>query len=128
MVLRMIIIFLMTTTRATLAFFPFQLNSDKRTYKLRLYRAADKAAIFGHGRNAGYPASAQIPACATNALGSSLGFWRQIDAAVVGADSITGVSSKKTALHRVCFIFYETVIIIYVIAILNDQFVFLTNH
>ena len=32
----------------------------------------------GRGRNAGYPASpAQIPACATNALGSSLEYERQ---------------------------------------------------
>ncbi len=35
-------------------------------------------AIDGRGRNAGYPAPpAQIPACATNAPGSSFGFWRQ---------------------------------------------------
>lgn len=33
---------------------------------------------YGHGRNAGFPAPpAQIPACAANAPGSSLGFWRQ---------------------------------------------------
>ena len=33
---------------------------------------------IGRDRNAGYPAPlAQIPACATNALGSCLGFWRQ---------------------------------------------------
>jgi len=32
----------------------------------------------GRDRNAGCPAPlAQIPACATNALGSCLGFWRQ---------------------------------------------------
>ncbi len=37
-----------------------------------------KAGRYGRDRNAGYPAPlAQIPACATNALGSCLGFWRQ---------------------------------------------------
>jgi hypothetical protein len=38
----------------------------------------DTGQITGRGRNAGFPAPpAQIPACAANAPGSSLGFWRQ---------------------------------------------------
>lgn len=41
----------------------------------------------GRGRNAGFPAPpAQIPACAPNAPGSYLGFWRQSVALGVGAE------------------------------------------
>ena len=48
----------------------------------------------GRGRNAGYPTSpAQIPACATNALGSSLGYERQ--SGNKGEDVLIGFSGSS---------------------------------
>ena len=48
----------------------------------------------GHGRNADYSAPpAQIPACAANALGSSLGYERQIGSR--DEDVIVGFSGSS---------------------------------
>ena len=47
-------------------------------YKRVIGLVIHQAQITGRDRNAGCPAPlAQIPACATNALGSCLRFWRQ---------------------------------------------------
>ena len=44
----------------------------------REYAAIRKSEVSGRGRNTGYPVPpAQIPACAANALGSSLEYERQ---------------------------------------------------
>ena len=49
----------------------------------------------GRDRNAGRPAPlAQIPACATNALGSCLGFWRQ---SVEPGNPVPGGSEARIA-------------------------------
>ena len=51
----------------------------------------------GHGRNTGYPVPpAQIPACATNALGSSLEYERQSGNS--DADVITGLWERNGQL------------------------------
>jgi hypothetical protein len=44
--------------------------------------------LEGHGRETGFPVPpAQIPACAANAPGSSLGFWRRSGGRVAGVGS-----------------------------------------
>jgi len=48
----------------------------------------DSRLMVGRGRDGSLqPPPAQIPACATNAPGSSLGFWRQSGATAAGAIS-----------------------------------------
>jgi putative transposase len=60
---------------------PWQNGSNESfngTFRKECLNAEVFTSLTGRDRNAGYPAPlAQIPACATNALGSCLEYWRQ---------------------------------------------------
>ena len=64
------------------------------------FRPARLEVWNGHGGEAGYPApTAQIPACAANAPGFSLEFWRQSGDRTIGRGHIDSFGAMKNGFR-----------------------------